>query len=80
MLTEWHRYREGQREIAGAGHWADVSFGVQAAKVLSKGKIDGFWANGMGAETAIREGVGKLWVDIRRGDELKKASITRSQR
>ena len=44
-----------------------ISFGVQAAKVLGEKKIDGFWANGMGAETAIRQGVGKLLIDIRRG-------------
>lgn len=50
-----------------------VSFGVTAAKALADGKIDAFWANGMGAETAVREGVGKVLVDIRRGDEPKKA-------
>ena len=55
------------------GTGGDISFGVQAARVLAEGKIDGFWANGMGAETAIREGVGKLLVDIRRGDEPTKA-------
>ncbi|MDP6388998.1 MAG: ABC transporter substrate-binding protein [Alphaproteobacteria bacterium] len=50
-----------------------VSFGVTAAKALGEGKIDAFWANGMGAETAVRGGVGKVLVDIRRGDEPKKA-------
>ena len=50
-----------------------VSFGVTAAKALSEGKIDAFWANGMGAEIAVREGVGKVLIDIRRGDEPKKA-------
>jgi ABC-type nitrate/sulfonate/bicarbonate transport system substrate-binding protein len=45
-----------------------VSFGVSAAKALEDGKIDGFWANGMGAEVAVRRGVGKIVLDIRRGD------------
>ena len=45
-----------------------VSFGVTAAKALEQKKIDGFWANGMGAEVAIREGFGTLVVDARRGD------------
>lgn len=47
---------------------AGVNFGVTAAKALEDGKIDGFWANGMGAEVALRRGVGKLVLDIRRGD------------
>lgn len=50
-----------------------VSFGVTAAQALADGKIDAFWANGMGAETAVRQGVGKVLVDIRRGDEPTKA-------
>jgi len=45
-----------------------VSFGVTAAQALADGKIDAFWANGMGAEIAVRQGVGKVLVDIRRGD------------
>jgi NitT/TauT family transport system substrate-binding protein len=45
-----------------------VSFGMMAAKALEDGKLDGFWANGMGAETAIRRGVGSLVLDVRRGD------------
>ena len=75
MLTEWGIDIEGDNvQIAPVpGTGPDVSFGVQAAKVLAEGQIDAFWANGMGAETAIREGVGKLLVDIRRGDEPKKA-------
>jgi len=46
-----------------------VSFGITAAKALAEKKIDGFWANGMGAETAVRNGVGKVILDVRRGDE-----------
>ena len=45
-----------------------VSFGVTAAQALADGKIDAFWANGMGAEIAVQQGVGKVLVDIRRGD------------
>lgn len=45
-----------------------VSFGVTAAEALEDGKIDGFWANGMGAEVAVRNGSGEVLVDARRGD------------
>ena len=45
-----------------------VSFGVTAAKALEDGVIDGFWANAMGAETAVRRGVGTVILDVRRGD------------
>ena len=47
---------------AGAG----TSFGVTAARALQDRKIDGFWANGMGAEVAVRNGSGKVLLDIRR--------------
>ena len=43
-----------------------ASFGLMAAKALEEGKIDGFWANGMGAEVAVRRGVGTLVLDARR--------------
>ncbi len=45
-----------------------VSFGVTAAKALENGEIDGFWANAMGAETAVRSGIGTIALDVRRGD------------
>jgi NitT/TauT family transport system substrate-binding protein len=47
---------------------AGVNFGVTAAKALEDGKIDGFWANGMGAEVAVRRGIGTVVLDVRRGD------------
>ncbi|MGE3150458.1 MAG: ABC transporter substrate-binding protein [Pseudorhodoplanes sp.] len=50
-----------------------VSFGVNAAKALEDGLIDGFWANGMGAEVAVKRGVGKIVLDVRRGDGPKAA-------
>ena len=50
---------------------AGVNFGVTAAKALEERKIDGFWANGMGAEVAVRRGVGTLVLDVRRGDGPK---------
>src|SRR5215813_15550949 len=37
---------------------AGVNFGVTAAKALEDRKIDGFWANGMGAEVAVKRGIG----------------------
>jgi len=48
-------------------HERGVSFGVAAAKALEDGQIDGFWANAMGAQNAIRSGVGKVVLDVRRG-------------
>ncbi len=50
---------------------AGVNFGVTAAKALEERKIDGFWANGMGAEVAVRRGVGTVVIDVRRGDGPK---------
>jgi NitT/TauT family transport system substrate-binding protein len=50
---------------------AGVNFGVTAAKALEDCKIDGFWANGMGAEVAVRRGVGTVVLDVRRGDGPK---------
>lgn len=47
----------------------DVSFGVFAARALEAGDIDGFWANAMGGETAVSRGVGKILIDVRRGDD-----------
>ncbi|HEX9786748.1 MAG TPA: ABC transporter substrate-binding protein [Candidatus Binatia bacterium] len=46
----------------------NVSFGLSAAKALEDGKLDGFWANGMGCEVALRRGVGTMVLDVRRGD------------
>ena len=45
-----------------------ASFGVLAAQALERGLVDGFWANALGSETAVRRGVGKIVVDVRRGD------------
>ena len=50
---------------------AGVNFGVTAAKALADRKIDGFWANGMGAEVAVRSGAGTVVLDVRRGDGPK---------
>ncbi len=48
-----------------------MNFGVTAAKALQEQQIDGFWANGMGAEVAVRSGAGTIVLDIRRGDGPK---------
>jgi ABC-type nitrate/sulfonate/bicarbonate transport system substrate-binding protein len=53
--------------VPGAGG-PGVSFGVAAAKALEAGQIDAFWANAMATEIAIRRGVGKVLLDVRRGD------------
>src|SRR5579883_2195128 len=50
-----------------------VNFGVAAVRALEAGLVDGFWANGMGAEIAIKKGVGTLVLDARRGDGPKPA-------
>jgi ABC-type nitrate/sulfonate/bicarbonate transport system substrate-binding protein len=47
---------------------AGVNFGLTAARALEDGRIDGFWANGMGAEVAVRRGAGAVVLDVRRGD------------
>ena len=63
-----------------------VNFGLTAARALEDRKIDGFWANGMGAEVAVRRGAGTVVVDVRRGDGPKScfdytmASIAMSDR
>ena len=59
-------------ELSGAKE-RDVSFGVFAARALEAGQIDGFWANAMGSETAVRRGVGKILIDVRRGDDPAEA-------
>ncbi len=45
-----------------------INFGLAAARALEAGVVDGFWANGMGAEIAVKSGVGTLVLDVRRGD------------
>lgn len=46
----------------------NASFGVAAADALAAGSIDAFWANGMGAQVALDDGVGSVVVDARRDD------------
>src|SRR4051812_17869523 len=57
--------------VPGASGAGVINFGLSAAKALEDGKIDGFWANGMGAEVAVRRGVGTIVLDVRRGDGPK---------
>ena len=45
--------------VPGAGG-AGVNFGLAAAEALATRQIDGFWANGMGAEVAVKRGVGTV--------------------
>ncbi len=54
--------------VPGASGGGVVNFGLTAAKALEDRKIDGFWANGMGTEVAVRRGVGTVVLDVRRGD------------
>jgi ABC-type nitrate/sulfonate/bicarbonate transport system substrate-binding protein len=59
--------------VPGAFLGENKNFGVAAAKALQAGLIDGFWANGMGAEVAVRSGAGTMVIDARRGDGPPKA-------
>jgi len=45
-----------------------ASCGGLAAEARERRLVDGFWANALGSETAVRRGVGKIVVDVRRGD------------
>jgi ABC-type nitrate/sulfonate/bicarbonate transport system substrate-binding protein len=53
-----------------------ASFGLMAAKALEEGRIDGFWANGMGAEVAVRSGIGTLVLDARRDASAEAKAYT----
>jgi ABC-type nitrate/sulfonate/bicarbonate transport system substrate-binding protein len=53
-----------------------ASFGLLAAKALEDGKIDGFWANGMGAEVAVKSGIGTLVLDARREGSAEAKGFT----
>lgn len=61
--------RDGVRIVPLKGK--DINFGVTAANALADGVVDGFWANGMGAEIAVRNNVGTVVLDVRRGDGPK---------
>jgi NitT/TauT family transport system substrate-binding protein len=65
--------RDGVRiaPVPGASGAGVINFGLTAAKALEEGLIDGFWANGMGTEVAVRRGVGTVVLDVRRGDGPK---------
>ena len=73
MLIESGIDPERDVNIAPVPATAGVSFGLAAAKALEKGAVDGFWANGMAAEIALRGGFGTLVIDARRGDGPKDA-------
>lgn len=49
---------------------AELSFGLAAADALANGAIDGFWANGMGTEVAVRQGTGNIVIDARRDHDV----------
>ena len=72
LLTEYGIDLEADKvniaPVPGAFTGKNVNFGVTAARALQDGKIDGFWANGMGAEVAVKSGAGTLVIDARRGD------------
>jgi ABC-type nitrate/sulfonate/bicarbonate transport system substrate-binding protein len=70
MLREAGIDPERDLKIGPVPGWASAgaSFGLMAAHALEEGKLDGFWANGMGAEVAVRGGIGTLVLDARRGD------------
>ena len=51
-----------------AGRGSGTNFGLNAARALEERTIDGFWANGMAAEVAVKRGIGTVVADVRRGD------------
>jgi NitT/TauT family transport system substrate-binding protein len=55
---------------------AGVNFGLTAAKALEERKIDGFWANGMGTEVAVRRGIGAVVLDVRRDHPMPAFDFT----
>jgi ABC-type nitrate/sulfonate/bicarbonate transport system substrate-binding protein len=61
--------------IPGA-HGAGSNFGVIAAQALKDRRVDGFWANGIGAAIAVRDGSGTILLDARR-DPLPNAASCR---
>ena len=71
MLVESGIDPEREVNLAPVPATAGVSFGLAAAKALEEGAVDGFWANGMAAEIALRGGFGTLVIDARRGDGPK---------
>ena len=73
MLADSGIDPERELNIAPVPATAGVSFGLAAASALEKGAVDGFWANGMAAEIALRGGTGALVIDARRGDGPKNA-------
>ena len=73
MLVDSGIDPERELTIAPVPATAGVSFGLAAASALEKGVVDGFWANGMAAEIALRGGTGSLVIDARRGDGPKNA-------
>jgi NitT/TauT family transport system substrate-binding protein len=48
-----------------------VNFGIAAAQALQNGSVDGFFANGIGAELSVVKGIGNVVLDVRRGDGPK---------
>ncbi len=61
--------RDGVRIGPVPGAYAPgASFGVLAAQALEPRQLDGFWANALSSKTAVRRGVGKILVDVWRGD------------
>ena len=47
---------------------AGASAGVNAARALAEGQLDGFWANALAAQVAVHWGIGDVILDARRGD------------
>src|SRR5258705_914558 len=60
--------------VPGAFLGENKSFGVAAAKALQAGLLDGFWANGMVAEVAVRSGAATLVIDAPGGGGPPKAT------
>ena len=55
----------GDIRLHGGREVARSRIGVEG---LRSGNVDGFWGNAMRAEMAMREGIGSILLDVRRGD------------
>ncbi|TMG77125.1 MAG: ABC transporter substrate-binding protein [Betaproteobacteria bacterium] len=59
---------------------AGVSFGLAAAKALEEGAVDGFWANGMGAEVASQHYTFPALVTTRKSIDERREEVAAAVR
>jgi ABC-type nitrate/sulfonate/bicarbonate transport system substrate-binding protein len=60
--------RDNVRIVPPPPHDQSGSWARQGAQAIEEGLAEGFWGNGMRAEYAVRRGIAKVLLDVRRGD------------